>query len=240
MEKSKFFEQYRTIFSANGLGAYATEDFMDKMYRMVEHMLEVNSSMNLTAITDWNDILVKHLADSCTILPYLPQGAKVCDVGCGGGFPSLPIAIARPDVTVTGIDSTGKKVNYINQTAELLGLGNLNAICGRAEELASTELRESFDVVTARAVAALPVLCELCIPFVRLGGTFCAMKGNPEDSEIADSLNAYAKLGAPLEPQNIHRFALENDTRVILVAKKSIKTPLNYPRAYAQIKKKHL
>ena len=238
MEKSKFFEQYRTIFSANGLGAYATEDIMDKMYRMVEHMLEVNSSMNLTAITDWNDILVKHLADSCTILPYLPQGAKVCDVGCGGGFPSIPIAIARPDVTVTGIDSTGKKVNYINQTAELLGLGNLNAICGRAEELASTELRESFDVVTARAVAALPVLCELCLPFVKEGGLFLAMKAGDSEEEINEAKTAIKTLGGKIE--RVVEYEQEGITRCVVIIRKISATPKGYPRAFAKIKKNPL
>lgn len=240
MEKSQFFEQYRKVFEANGLGEYATEPIVDKMYRMVDHMLTVNASMNLTAITDWQDILVKHLADSCTILPYLPEGAHVCDVGCGGGFPSLPIAIARPDITVVGIDSTGKKVNYINDAAKLLGLNHLSALCGRAEDMANTELRESFDVVTARAVAALPMLCELCIPFVRVGGSFCAMKGNPEDSEIAAARSAYKALGAPLDDSDVHRFTLEGETRVILIARKKAHTPKLYPRPFPQIKKKPL
>lgn len=240
MEKSQFFEQYRKVFEENGLGQYATEPIMDQMYQMVDHMLAVNASMNLTAITDWNDILVKHLADSCTILPYLPEGTHICDVGCGGGFPSLPIAIARPDLTVVGIDSTGKKVNYINDTAKLLGLNHLSALCSRAEDLANTELRESFDVVTARAVAALPMLCELCIPFVRVGGSFCAMKGNPEDREIIAARSAYKTLGAPLSDDNIHRFTLEGETRVILIAHKQTSTPKSYPRPFPQIKKKPL
>lgn len=240
MEKREFFEEYQRIFEANRLEAFTSETTMDTMYRMVSHMLEVNAAMNLTAITDWKDILIKHLADSCTILPYIPENARVCDIGCGGGFPSLPIAIARPDITVVGIDSTGKKVNYINQSAALLGLQNLSAICGRAEDLAATELRESFDIATARAVAALPILCELCIPFVRVGGTFCAMKGNPEENEIESAISAYQKLGAPLTPANIHRFSLQGETRVILTAQKQSSTPPTYPRNYSQIKKRPL
>lgn len=240
MDKSQFFEEFSEIFCRYGLSEYATREISDKMLDMVERLLAVNASMNLTAITDPRDILVKHLADSCTVLPYIPKGATVCDVGCGGGFPSIPIAIARPDITVTGIDSTGKKVNYINETASVLGLSNLSAICGRAEDLAKTELRQSFDVVTARAVAALPMLCELCIPFVRVGGTFCAMKGNPEDSEIQAACSAYRRLGAPLEDENIHRFSLEGETRVILVAEKRTDTPKEFPRAFPQIKKKPL
>ena len=240
MEKSAFFEEYCRVFKANGLGQYTKTETVDLMFRMVEHMLEVNSYMNLTAITDPREIIVKHLADSCTVLSYIPEGATVCDVGCGGGFPSLPMAIARPDVRVLGLDSTGKKVNYINETADLLALDNLSAICGRAEELAMTELRESFDVVTARAVAALPMLCELCIPFVRVGGLFCAMKGAPDPSEVAAAQSAYTKLGAPMEEEDAHRFTLAGDDRVIFAVKKQNHTPRSYPRAFAQIKKKPL
>lgn len=240
MEKSVFFECFSTVFAQNGLGQYATNEIMDTMYRMVEHMLAVNESMNLTAITDWQEIIVKHLADSCMVLPYIPAGARVCDVGCGGGFPSLPIAIARPDVCVVGIDSTGKKVNYINQTATYLGLNNLSAVCGRAEDLANGDLRESFDVVVARAVAALPVLCELCVPFTRIGGLFCAMKGARGDEEIQAARNAFGKLGAPLAEQNIHRFLLDGEARLILVAEKTLATPKAYPRPFPQIKKKPL
>ena len=240
MEKTAFFEYFNCVFAENGLGKYATSDTMNAMYLMVEHMLEVNASMNLTAITDWREIIVKHLADSCMVLPYIPEGARVCDVGCGGGFPSLPIAIARPDICVVGIDSTGKKVNYINETAVLLGLNNLSALCGRAEDLANGELRESFDVVTARAVAALPVLCELCIPFVRMGGAFCAMKGARGDEEIQDARAAFQKLSAPLDEQNVHRFSLAGESRLIVVANKTSATPKAYPRAFAKIKKSPL
>ena len=102
MEKSLFFAEYRRVFEKNGIEQYAADEIVDKMYAMVEHMLAVNSHTNLTAITNWNEILVKHLADCCLILPYLPEGAGLLDVGCGGGFPSLPIAIARPDIMVTG------------------------------------------------------------------------------------------------------------------------------------------
>ena len=244
MEKTRFFEEYRKIFAENGLEQYCDEQTMDRMYRMVEYMLAFNAHTNLTAITDWDEILFKHLLDSCTVLPYIPVGAKVLDVGCGGGFPSLPMAIARPDLTVLGLDSTGKKVDYINSAVEHLALSNLEAVCARAEDLAKTELRESFDVVTARAVAALPVLCELCIPFVRMGGLFCAMKGNPGEDEYPRANTAYAKLGAPLSEEDIHKFQLlgggAEETRTIFVAKKIKNTPKDYPRAYAQIKKKPL
>ena len=245
MEKSLFFEQYQAVFSSNGLGACATEPIMDKMYAMVSHMLEVNAHTNLTAITDWEEIIVKHLADCCLAFSYIPEDARVLDVGCGGGFPCLPMAIARPDLTVVGLDSTGKKVDYVNESAKLLGLTNLSTVCGRAEDLANTDLRESFDVVTARAVAALPVLCELCAPFVKVGGIFCALKGAKADEEVAASLRAAKVLSLTLGESGLRRHSLKSpggaeEERCIIVAQKKEKTDKKYPRPYAQIKKKPL
>ena len=245
MEKSLFFEKYRAVFEANGLEIYATEPIMDKMYAMVSRMLEVNAHTNLTAITDWEEIIVKHLADCCLAFPYIPEGVRVLDVGCGGGFPCLPMAIARPDLTIVGLDSTGKKVDYVNESAKLLGLSNLSALCGRAEDVANTEMRETFDVVTARAVAALPVLCELCAPFVKVGGIFCALKGAKADEEVAASIRAAAALSLALDETKLCRHSLiaadgTEEERCIVVAKKHSKTQKKYPRPYTQIKKKPL
>ena len=245
MEKSLFFEKYRAVFEANSLEIYTAEPIMDKMYAMVSHMLEVNAHTNLTAITDWEEIIVKHLADCCLAFSYIPEGARVLDVGCGGGFPCLPMAIARPDLVVVGLDSTGKKVDYVNESAKLLGLSNLTAICGRAEDLAHTEMREAFDVVTARAVASLPVLCELCAPFVKVGGFFCSLKGAKADEEVAASIRGAATLSLKLEETDLHRHSLiapngTEEERCIIVAKKQSKTPKKYPRPYTQIKKKPL
>ena len=240
MDITQFSEKYRQVFHDNHLDDYTSTETIEKMYKMVENLLKVNAAMNLTAITDWDDIIVKHLADSCTVLPYLPQNSKVCDVGCGGGFPSLPMAIARPDLKVVGLDSTGKKVDYINASAALLGLSNLSAICGRAEDFASGELRESFDVVTARAVAPLNILCELCLPLLKVDGIFCAMKGRQGDEELAQAQGAYSKLGAAISPTDVHRFEIYGDARMILAVRKTKATPASYPRAYAQIKKKPL
>lgn len=245
MDKKLFFDRYRRIFELNNLSAYTSDDVIDKMYAMVAHMLEVNAHTNLTAITDWEEIIVKHLADCCAVLPHLPEGARVLDVGCGGGFPSLPIAITRPDLTVIGLDSTGKKVDYVNTSASLLGLSNLSAICGRAEDLARTDLRESFDVVVSRAVANLPVLCELCAPFVRVGGIFCAMKGANAHQEALSATSARAKLGLSTNERDANDFSLvfannQTEERTIFVIKKTAQTAPKYPRAYAQIKKSPL
>lgn len=242
MEKTLFFEQYRRVFALNGIEMYAADEIMDKMYEMVAHMLEVNAHTNLTAITDWNEIIVKHLADCCLAFPYIPEGAKVLDVGCGGGFPSLPMAIARPDLTVVGLDSTGKKVDYVNESAAFLGLTNLSAVCGRAEDLAKTELREAFDVVIARAVANLSVLGELCIPFVRKGGLFCAMKGANAAEEMKDAAWGCIQLGVSADPEDACHHELvfldgSTEERTIFLMEKVERTPVKYPRSYAQIKK---
>lgn len=247
MNKEDFFKLYKEIFELNSLSEFCDDDIIDKMHAMVEYMLEVNEHMNLTAITEPTEVIAKHLADSVTAARYIPQGARICDVGCGGGFPSLPLAIARPDITVLGIDSTEKRINYVNESAKRLGLTNLTAIAGRAEDLSHTaELRESFDVCIARAVANLPVLAELCIPFVKIGGLFIAMKGRFDDEESTPSASACKKLGAEAPtPDNTHRFSLltnsaSNDERSIIVLRKLTTTDTKYPRNYSQIKKKSL
>ena len=177
-DKNEFYRLYKEIFTANGLDEFCSDETIEKMLKMSERMVEVNEHMNLTAITEPADIIAKHLADSVIASRCIPTNATVCDVGCGGGFPSLPLAIARPDITILGVDSTEKRINYVNESAELLGLTNLKAIAGRAEDLSQDKsLREGFDICIARAVAALPVLSELCIPFVKQGGYFVAMKG---------------------------------------------------------------
>ena len=243
MIREEFFELYKDIFYKNSLQEFCTDDIISKMFMMSEHMLEVNANMNLTAITDTADIIAKHLADSVLAAKYIPHGAKVCDVGCGGGFPSLPLAIARPDLTILGIDSTEKRINYVNKSAKLLELPNLAAVSSRAEELSqSLEYREKFDICIARAVASLPVLSELCIPFVKLGGKFIAMKGKLSDEELT---NAPELLGAePIKAPNINRYELitaqGSEGRCIVIATKKSRTSPKYPRNYSQIKKKPL
>ena len=242
MNKEEFYSLYKDIFSKNELDEHCSDDIIEKMYQMSEYMLEVNQNMNLTAITDTADVIAKHLADSVIASRYIPQGARVCDVGCGGGFPSLPLAIIRPDITIVGIDSTEKRINYVNESAKRLGLTNLTAIAGRAEDLSRTELRESFDICTARAVANLPVLSELCIPFVKLGGSFVAMKGKLSSEELT---SATQKLGAEaISDSKITNYSLvtlsDSEERNIVVLKKISKTDAKYPRNYSQIKKKPL
>lgn len=241
ISKNEFINLCEVCFKNNGLEVFCEEKTLNLLYEMTERMLAVNAEMNLTAITDPKEVVLKHLADSLTAARFIPEGAKLLDVGCGGGFPSLPLAIARPDLSITALDSTAKKTRYVAESAAFLGLSNLTTLTGRAEELAqSEEYRESFDVSVARAVASLPVLTELCLPFVRVGGKMVAMKARLDESE---STNAPQMLGATRFEK--HEFQLcgegsEPETRLILVTEKQKHTPLAYPRAYAQIKKKPL
>lgn len=247
MEKSLFLDKFNRVMALNGMPEFANDALGERFWTLTERMLAVNSYMNLTAITDPDEIIVKHYADSLLAARYLPEGAKVIDIGCGGGFPSLPLALARPDVSITSIDSTAKKIAYIEETARLLSVSNICPITARAEDLAFDEnYREKFDVAIGRAVARLNVLSELCLPFVKLGGTFVAMKGAKAKEEADEAISAITKLSAKLTVLNstllssIGNSESEKEERYLIISEKVEKTPKNYPRNYSQIKKKPL
>lgn len=243
VDAQKFVSAMTRVFGENGLSTLLTRERVEKFYRLTVRMLEENEKYNLTAITDVNKIILSHYLDCATLAVRVPKGAKVADVGCGAGFPTLPLAILREDITVSAIDSTAKRVNYVAETAELLGLDNVTAVVMRAEEgAARPEYREKYDVVTARAVAEMRVLSELCLGFVRLGGKFIAMKGKNAQFELAYAKRAIAIMGgANTESCDItlRGFGEEVSHPLITVEKKS-KTPSGYPRPYAKISKKPL
>lgn len=239
-----FKEKYTSILKANALDQFASDELADVFYRLTIRMLSVNAQMNLTAITDIDDVILKHYADSFTASKYIPEGSKIIDVGCGAGFPSLPLAIARKDITIVAADSTAKRINYINETAEILGLSNISAITGRAEELSKRlAFREKFDISCARAVARLNVLCELCLPFVKTGGSFIAMKAK-DDGELSESDSAISQLGGQLISADRFEIGLtmdgERSPRTIIRIDKISPTPKIYPRNNSQISKKPL
>ncbi len=241
ISRNEFITLCEICFKNNSLGHFCEEKTLDLLYRMTDYMLAVNAEMNLTAITEPNDVVLKHLADSLSAARFIPVGAKLLDVGCGGGFPSLPLAIARPDLSITALDSTAKKTRYVAMAAELLGLSNLQTLTGRAEELAlEPEHRESFDVSIARAVASLPVLTELCLPFVRVGGKMIAMKARLDESEQTGAPQVLGASGFEKQEFSLNGGLAGVETRLILIAEKQKVTPAAYPRAYAQIKKKPL
>ena len=241
MERSQFIELLYKAFEENEIGDLLSERSADLLCDFANHLIETNKHTNLTAITDEEGIILKHFVDSAVVVKHIPEGASVLDVGCGAGFPSVPIAILRQDICVTALDSTGKKVNFVLSTKEKLGLDNLNAICTRAEEYAEIA-RESFDVCTSRAVARLNVLSELCVPFIKVGGLFVAMKSEKGLDEAKEAEAGIRKLGAASTESAIYKLTFKDATidREIRVYKKASTTPMQYPRKYAQILKKPL
>lgn len=208
-------------------------------------LVEWNEKMNLTAITQPEDIVLKHFADSLTPLPLLPQGTGISliDVGTGAGFPGIPLAILRPDIKLTLLDSLNKRLVFLQEVCEKVGLSAVT-VHARAEEGGRRPLlREQFDVATARAVAALPVLTEYCLPFVKVGGRFIAMKGPESDQERESAKRAIGLLGG--KPPVTHSLLLpaypkegvEQLERRLYVVEKSRPTPPAYPRPSAKIAK---
>lgn len=211
------------------------EDSVDTLEAYYDAVVEANKEFNLTAITAKDEFVIKHLIDSLAGVPFIPENAKVIDVGSGGGFPSFPVASVRKDIEMTALDSTAKKMNFVGATAKFLGVKNLKTVVGRAEEM--KDLFGAFDVVTARAVSALPILIEICSPLIKVGGKMIAYK--TDESEVEISQNALKTLNLTLK--NTFSFNLPNgDRRSILVFEKTAPTPKQYPRQYGQIKKRPL
>lgn len=199
--------------------------------RFYDALTEANRTVNLTRITALDDFLARHLLDSLTIAPLIPQNARLADIGSGAGFPSIPLAIARPDISVLAVESIGKKCKFIQEMQETLNLSNLSVSNARSEDLSrQPNVRESFDVVTARAVATLPTLLELCLPLVKKGGLFLAMKGLSYEEELQASGNAFKTLGGKLkEVKTFSQPGLEGSR--LLVIEKAARTPDTYPRS---------
>lgn len=242
MELSEFKGELLLSLEKNGLEIEPTEEQIERLFNLTKIMLTVNESMNLTAITDEKAIIVKHYVDSLTVSSYIPKGASVIDVGCGAGFPCLPLVIFREDLAITALDSTAKRINYLADTASKLGLSNITAIAARAEEAGKKDgYRESFDVATARAVAALPMLAELCLPFVKVGGSFVSMKASQGEQEVLDAKNAISLCGGTLLSVDKRLLVSDSsDQRTIISISKTSHTPSKYPRHFSQISKKCL
>jgi 16S rRNA (guanine527-N7)-methyltransferase len=214
-------------------------DMLNKFELYYNKLIEVNSYMNLTAITEKDQVYLKHFYDSLTITKAISgDNYNILDVGAGAGFPSVPLAIVKPNVNVTIIDSLNKRINFLNDLTKYIGIDNVVALHQRAEEYIKDK-RESFDYVTARAVARLNVLSELCIPYVKVGGYFVALKGNDKE-EIDEARNAISILGGKIE--KIINFLLPDDAgeRNIVIIKKIKESPKKYPRIFKTIKDKPL
>ena len=209
----------------------------ETLARFAELMLQKNEVMNLTRITEPTAVAQLHLLDSAMLLKYADfRGKTVADVGTGAGFPGMPLRILEPDFDLTLLDSLGKRVDWLNETCETLNLGRVSCVHARAEEFAA-EKRESFDLVTSRAVANLQVLAELCLPLVRVGGQFLAMKSVESETEIADAKNAIKTLGGKIVKVEDYTIPTSDVTHRLVIIEKIAPTPARYPRAFAKIKK---
>lgn len=237
--KEEFSKKLNKELKSAGLEEFS--ECADKLYTVVSRLDEFGKKFNLTAITDPDEVMKKHLIDCLFAAKAVKEagGKKIIDIGSGAGFPSLPIAAALPDISVTALDSTAKKVGYMNDTASAAGMNNFRAEAGRAEEYVRG-VRESFDTVTARAVASLPVLCELCIPYIKVGGKFIAMKGAAAEEEVSAAKSAAGKLGCSAAEILPYFLPGMDDKRYLVLFEKIAPTPEQFPRNFSQISKKPL
>ena len=222
-------------------GIVLEEGMLSAFEEYGESLKEWNEKVNLTAIVDDEGILVKHFIDSLLLLQAvdLPQGAKVADIGTGAGFPGVPVKIARPDISLVLVDSLNKRLAFLEDLCRRLDI-SAERVHGRAEDLGRMpQYREAFDLVTARAVTNLRELAEFCLPMVKKGGCFGAMKGFEVEEELAQAKKAIALLGGRV--QEVRKYTLpDGGKRSVVVIKKISQTPTKYPRPFAKITKNPL
>ena len=216
------------------LGLSLTDEICERLCAFGEAVVEQNKVMNLTAITEPDQVAKLHLLDSISLLTLQDlNGKRMIDVGCGAGFPGVPVKIACPDVQLTLLDSLGKRMHWLETVLPTLGV-DAECITARAEE-AVTDRRESYDVATSRAVARLNILLDLTAPYVKVGGVVLAMKGAAAEEELKEAKGAIAKLGLSLE--KVQQFPVDDTAHNVIVLRKVAPTPAKYPRPYAKIKK---
>lgn len=222
----ELFEKYSVL---------ASEKQLDQFEKYYNYLVQENEKFNLTAITEMKEVAIKHFLDSVLGEREIPQKASVIDVGTGGGFPGVPLKILRPDIKITLLDSLQKRVKFLQEVVNILGLANVECVHSRAEDYAK-EKREKFDVSLSRAVASVPTLSEYLIPFVRVGGRVIMYKSQKADEELASGQKAIKTLGGNVD--KIIPFKLEEveSERSIVVIKKTTKTPPKYPRGKNQPK----
>ena len=209
--------------------ANLSDEQLEKFKNYYKLLIEWNEKINLTAITDEEEVITKHFADSLTLLNYIPTDSKVIDIGTGAGFPGIPLKIVKDSLEITLLDSLNKRIVFLEEVIKELKLNNIKAIHGRAEELAHDKNhREKYDIAVCRAVAKLNVLAEYMLPYLRIGGSFICMKGPNIDEEIENSRKAINILGGKIE--KIENFELDGNQRNIIIIKKEKNCPNNFPR----------
>lgn len=226
--------------TAEGLAALGLDKAKAPLLaRYGQRLLETNQVMNLTAITDPKEVAQLHFLDCAALFSAVElAGKSLIDVGTGAGFPGLVLKVLEPSLSLTLLDSLGKRVDFLQATAEALGLEGVTCLHARAEEQAHTpQLREQFDVATSRAVAALPLLCELCLPYVKVGGFFLSMKGPDCEEEISAAARGIQILGGTLRPSYDYTIPGTDVHHRIVVVEKTAPTPSAYPRRWAKMQK---
>ncbi len=225
--------EFKNIFEKNikEFEIRINDDQIDKFYEYMNLLLEWNQKMNLTAITDCREIIIKHFVDSLTIEKYIEKDSYLVDVGTGAGFPGIPLKILREDLNVVLLDSLNKRIKFLNEVCDKLKLNKIEAVHARAEEFARNKnYREKFDVVTSRAVANLSTLSEYMLPLVKKEGICICMKGKEVKEELHSAQKAIKVLGGTLK--NEEELYLDNNqiSRNIIVLEKVERTPAKYPR----------
>lgn len=219
-------------------GVEIDDNSFERLDKYAEMLVETNKSFNLTAITEPDDVTVKHFADCLALFGkvYIPENAKIIDVGTGAGFPGLVLLLTRPDIKMTFLDSTKKKLGFIQNMLDETGV-KAEVVHARAEEAGQNpQYREKYDFATARAVANLTNLSEYCLPFVKVGGEFISMKSAASDDEIKSAENAIGILGGKIKTDTVFDLTEEMPRRIIEI-KKISQTPTKYPRPSAKIAK---
>ena len=228
------------ILKVKELGIELNEHQVNQYNKYYELLVEYNKVMNLTGITEYEDVLEKHFYDSLTMISKVNlNNSSLVDIGAGAGFPCIPLKIAFPSLDVTVVDSLTKRMTFLDVVIKELKLENIRCLAMRGEDFAKLH-REEFDYVTARAVARLNILNEITIPLVKVGGYFVALKGQDGLVEISECKDAFSKLGAKVDFVDEFNLPNENSKRVNIFIKKEKKTNVIYPRDYAKIKKNPL
>ena len=227
MERTNFYKKMAE--ESEKIGIKLPDEQLNEFYEYMQLLLEWNEKMNLTAITDPEEVIKKHFVDSITIKKYRKEENRLIDVGTGAGFPGIPLKIVDKSIKLTLLDSLNKRINFLNEIIEKLNLKEVNTIHSRAEEYAKNKVRESYDVAVSRAVADLPILLEYLMPYVKLNGICICMKGPKAQEELERSKKAINILGGKLE--KVEKITIDEEMeRNLIIIRKIKDTPNKYPR----------